>query len=292
MKLFLPLLASVTVCIRGVGIRLFQERVQRNGRELQVFQILYTFLCGLLFLAFSGLRFPQSEKGLLLAAAFAVCLSGCTIGLTQSLLCGPMSLSGVISSCSVVMPILFGCLVYEETLSGLHLVGIGCLLATFAVTGLGTEEGRKEITPRWLFMVMLNFLGGGFGAIILAIYNKLPEPGTNNGFMVLSFFGAAVLLTVFTLLNWRGLDRKQETVHITGEFAGYIAIAALGCFGTNMLIIYLSGVMPASLLHPLYNGAGGLLMTLVSCILFRERMTAKKAVILLLGLCTVVLLNL
>jgi len=68
--------------------------------------------------------------------------------------------------------------------------------------------------------------------------------------------------------------------------------AAAGCFGTNLLIIYLSGVMPASLLHPIYNGASGILITLISCLAFRERMSRKKAMVLLLGICAVIFLNL
>ena len=291
MKLLLPLLASVTVCIRSIGIRLFQEKVQKTLRDLQVFQTLYTLFCGVVFLLLSGFRFPKTGAGLGLAAAFALCLTSCTIGLSQGLLCGPMSLTSVISSCSVVMPILFGWLVYRETLGILHLLGIACLLGTFVLTGIGSGEDKKEITPKWVCMVMMNFLGGGFGAIILSLYNKLPEQGSNNGFMSLSFFGASVLLAAFTWFSHRK-DRHGEKVRLTKRFFGFVSLAALGCFGTNLLIIHLSGIMPASLLHPLYNGASGLLMTLISCLLFRERMSWKKAAILLLGICTVVFLNL
>lgn len=275
MKLLLPLLASVTVCVRSIGIRLFQEKVQKTLRDLQIFQSLYTLFCGVVFLLLSGFRFPQTGAGLCLSAAFAVCLTSCTIGLSQGLLCGPMSLTSVISSCSVVMPILFGCLVYRETLGALHLLGIVCLLGTFILTGIGSGEDKKEITPKWVCMVMMNFLGGGFGAIILALYNKLPEQGSNNGFMSLSFFGASVLLAAFTWFVHRK-EQKPEKVRLTKSFLGFVSLAALGCFGTNLLIIHLSGIMPASLLHPLYNGASGLMMTLISCLLFRERMSWKS----------------
>jgi len=292
MLVFLPVLAGVTSCISSGGIRLFEEKVQKHQRDLQAFQSLYVLLCGVVFLLLSGLRFPTTPQGLLLTVAFAACLAVSTIGTATSYLCGPMSLASVINSCSVVLPILFGCLVYGEKLTAMHLIGMAFLLATFILTGTGSGEGKKEITLKWALMVMLAFLGNGFGAVILAVYAKLPETGSDNGFMAISFFISAVLLFAYFCVTGRGEGRTKEPVHLTLPFLETAGLSALGCFGTNVLIIYLSGVMPASLLHPIYNGSGAILVTLVSCLFFRERMDRKKALILLLGVCSVVFLNL
>ena len=288
MNLLLMLLASVTASLGNVSIRLFQERVQKTRHDLRVFQVMYMLLCGMVFLLLSGFRFPGTAKGLLLTAAFGGCLVASTIGVAQSYLCGPMSLSSVIVSCSVVLPVAFGCLVYSERLDVVHWIGIGCLLTAFILTGTGSGEAKKEITLRWLLWVMLSFLGSGFGAIVLAAYSKLPETGSNNGFMAISFFVASALLALDTFSRRKG----GETVCLTFPFFGLSALSALGCFGTNLLIIYLSGVVPASLLHPIYNGASGVMVTMISCLAFRERMTVKKAIILFLGICTIVFLNL
>lgn len=292
MFLFLPVLAGVTACVSSIGIRLFEEKVQKHQRDLQAFQSLYLLLCGLVFLVLSGFRFPVTARGLLLTVAFAVCLSVSTIGTTASYLCGPMSLSCVISSCSVVLPILFGCLVYKESLTVLHLIGIAFLLATFILTGFGSGEGKKEITLKWALMVLLSFLGNGFGAVVLAVYARLPETGSNSGFMAISFFLSALLMFLYLCVTGRGAGRIKEPVQLSIPFFWTAGLSALGCFGTNLLIIYLSGVMPASLLHPVYNSASGILVSLVSWLLFRERMNRKKVLILLLGICAVVALNL
>ncbi len=284
----LPLLASLTASLGNVSIRLFQEKVQKNRRDLQVFQALYTFLSSLVFLFVSGFRFPGTTAGLLLTVAFAGCLLASTIGLAQSYLCGPMSLSGVIISCSVVMPVAFGCLAYGEVLTLTRLLGIGFLLAAFIVTGAGSGEGKKEITFRWILWVMVSFLGSGFGAIVLAVYSRLPETGTNNGFMAISFFVEACMLSLGVLFA----RRPGEKARVTAPFFGLAGLSALGCFGTNLLVIYLSGIMPASLLHPVYNGAAATVVTIVSCLAFRERMSRKKLAIILLGICAIVFLNL
>ena len=292
MLVFLPVLAGVTSCISSIGIRLFEEKVQKHQRDLQAFQTVYLLMCGVVFLALSGFRFPTTTAGLLLTIAFALCLSVSTIGTTQSYLCGPMSLAGVINSCSVVLPILFGCLVYNETLTAMHIIGILFLLATFVLTGVGSGEGEQEITLKWVLMVMMSFLGNGFGAVVLAVYAKLPETSSDSGFMSIGFLISALLLFVYFCCTGRGEGRSKEPVRLSMPFFWTSGLSALGCFGTNVLIIYLSGVMPASLLHPIYNGASGVLVTMVSCLFFRERMDRKKVLILLLGICAVVFLNL
>jgi len=292
MNLLLSFCAAITSSFSSTGIRLFEEKVQKNSRDLQAYQALYVALSGVVFLLLSGFRFPQSAAGWLLTVAFGAALAVSSIGTAESYLCGPMSLSSVIISCNVVMPVLFGCLFFHEHLSLPHVIGIGFLLMTFVLTGMGSGSGKREISLKWIFMVLCGFLGNGFGAIVLAVYSRLPENGSNNGFMAVSFFLGAAMLLLYMLFKGRNGGREREPVHVTGLFVLFALWAAAGCFGTNLLIIYLSGVMPASLLHPIYNGASGILITLISCLAFRERMSRKKAMVLLLGICAVIFLNL
>lgn len=80
------------------------------------------------------------------------------IGNCGCFLYGPMSLSSVIKSCSVLLPIGYGCLVYQETMTLHHLLGIACLILLFILTGLGNREGKKEISPRWFLTMPMSFL--------------------------------------------------------------------------------------------------------------------------------------
>lgn len=50
--------------------------------------------------------------------------------------------------------------------------------------------------------------------------------------------------------------------------------------------------MDTTVLYPLYNGLNVVLLTVVSCLAFRERMTRKKLMILFVGICAIVLMNL
>ena len=50
MNLLLPLVAGATACLGNISIRLFEEKVQKSRRDLQVFQALYNLLSGLVFL--------------------------------------------------------------------------------------------------------------------------------------------------------------------------------------------------------------------------------------------------
>lgn len=292
MNLLLSFLAAVTASINSIAIRLFEEKVQKNHRDLLAYQIAYIFLGGMVFFLFSGFSFPATTQGRLLTIVFGAALTMSSIGMAESYLCGPMSLSSVIISCNVVLPVLFGCLVFREVLSAFHLIGMALLLAMFILSGTGSNEAKREISLKWILMVMLAFLGEGLGAITLAAYGRLPETGDNKGFMAISFFAATVMLLVNMLISGRKGRKQQHPVHISVPFVLLAVWAAVGCFVTNLLVIYLAGVMPSSVLYPVYSGSVGILVTLISCVCFRERMSGKKAVMILLGIGAVVFLNL
>ena len=292
MHLLLSFVAAVTAAVNSIGIRLFQEKVQKNRRDLQAYQTLYIFLSSVVFLLISGFRFPVTTEGRLLTIGFGLALALSTIGMAESFLCGPMSLSSVIISCNVLMPIVYGCLVYRESIGIFHLLGIMFLLATFVLTGIGAKEGKRGISLKWILLVLTAFFGNGLGAIIETIYSRLPEANNNNGFMSISFFLGSLMLLGYVTFSGRNGRKKQEPVCVTLPFVGLAVWAALGCFVTNMLLLYLCGEMPASLLYPVYNGVNGVLVTVFSCVFFREKMDRKKLLMILLGICAVVFLNL
>ena len=50
--------------------------------------------------------------------------------------------------------------------------------------------------------------------------------------------------------------------------------------------------MPASVLYPMVNGGIGVIVAIVSCTIFREKLTVPKVLAILTGLGAIVLLNL
>lgn len=290
MELALIMLTSCFATLGSASVRLFEERVQKSHRDLMAFMTSYVFLGGVVFLLTSRMELPASGTGWLLAVIYGVCYSMANIGNCESFLCGPMSLTSVITSCSVLIPIVFGCAAYGEVMTLPHLLGIGFLIGMFVLTGVGSGGGEREISPRWLLTVLLSFVGSGVCAVITVVYSRMAEGTGRNGFLAMGFFCSAAILLVYALCA--GPKDTRQPLRLTWGFAGTSCLTALGSFVSNGLMLCLSATMDTTVLYPLYNGLNVVLLTVVSCLAFRERMTGKKLMILLVGICAIVLMNL
>lgn len=292
MNFLLLVLSGAIASLSGLSIRSFQIYVQKHPLQMPFYQVLSMGIGSIVYLVLSGFALPASPASWGLALGFSLCLGASSIGYAEAMQNGPFSLTNIINSCNVLIPILVGCIVFREKLLVPHMIGIALLLSTFILSGTGNRGEKREIRPIWYFQILLSFLGNGFGAVILSAFNKLPEPCSSDSFMAVGFFFGALLILLYVLL---GRSRKSDKVFLlqpSWRLAGLLSVSALCVFGCNSLMIRLAAVYPSAMLFPVYNGISSVLSCLASCLLLRESMDRKKFITLLLGIGAVVLLNL
>lgn len=292
MNFLLMLLASVFSAVSSASIRGFQTKLNATSRQLQFFQFVYILLDSLIFFSAAGFVLPANPIIWLWAVGFALCMFTSSIGTVQSYRYGPMSLSSIIISCNVLMPILAGCLLYQEKLSIIHMFGIAFLLATVILSSIGPKGEKQEFHPIWFLYVLMAFLGNGFGAVILSSFGKIYQGAGNQSFMAAAFFLSALLLFLYYLFGGIRHREKAEPIRPLPLFLVITAICAITCYAVNALLLFLAGRMSAALLYPIYTGVSSVLICLTSWLVFRERMTKKKLLNITLGLIAVILLNL
>ena len=290
MNLLLVILCGAVACCSNTGIRLFQTKLQKTPRQLQLYQALYMLLAAVSYLLITGFSMPKSVYGWLLSAGFALCLGMSSIGTAESMLCGPMSLSGVIISCNVVLPIAVGWIFFREPVSAVHIIGCALLLGVFLLSGGDAKSEKKEVSPRWYLMVLLAFIANGFGAVAVSMYAKVS--GDDNGLLGISFLLAALMLFGYVLWGRKQASLDVKTLLKRPLFYILVAVSALAVFGVNRILLFLNGRLPASVLYPVYNGVTSVLLCMVSWAVFREPMNKKKILTIVLGIGAVILLNL
>lgn len=292
MNFILLLFSGALASISGLSIRSFQLYIQKHPLQMQLYQVLSMGIGAIIYFVLSGFKLPSAPETWLLTLYFGVCLATSSIGYAEAMHNGPFSLTGIINSCNVLIPILVGCIFFREQLRLPHIVGIVLLLCTFILPSLGTKGEGKGIRPIWYFLILLSFLGNGFGAVILSAFNKLPNPGSSDSFMAVGFLLGSLLLLVYVLVRKATRPSSVIRLPLSGLLVGLLAASALCVFGCNSLLIRLAAVYPSSMLFPIYNGVSSVLSCLASCLFFQESIDRKKFITILLGIGAVVLLNL
>ena len=114
MNFLLAILSASAHSVNSISLRLYQTNFQKSVADLRLFQGLAMLLAAVCYWGLNRFSLQLETAGLLLALCYGLdlVLTGITVSICY--LCGPMSLTSVISNACVVLPIAVGCIFYQE----------------------------------------------------------------------------------------------------------------------------------------------------------------------------------
>lgn len=207
---------------------------------------------------------------------------------------GPLSYTAFFFSASMLIPSAAGLLFWDEPFT--WTVGVGILLflaAFYLITVFGGERGRKG-SLRWLVLCALTWMFNGGLSVVMNLQQRALAaaeiPAQSTQMMLVSFAAASVLaLAAWGVLS-RGHGREDGTLARKSFLP--IALVGLGTGLGNVLVAYLTGVVPSSYLFPFVQGGTMVLVSLYSALALREKINSFGKLGILLGVTAIVVINL
>ena len=221
-----------------------------------------TLICGLIGGVFfvAGLVCMQSsirENGAAMTAAFAKL--GLVVTLGVSILC------------------------FGERPGPMQLAGLALVFAALALIHGGAD--RQAAGGSFLLLLLVLLTGGG-GDAMSKVFEQLGGEGEGTLYFFWLFLTAGVLAAVLALRETRLTGQKL----LPGELAAGVLVGLPNYFSSWLLLLALER-MPALVVYPAASTGTILLVTLLSALLFRERISRREAAGLALILVALVLLN-
>ena len=291
MSVFLALLSAGAHSVNQMGVRLYQTRLQRSLTDFRLFQAIVGLVAAFSYFLLAGCSLPLDLYGLLLAVGYGIGFVLTAVSVTECYICGPMSLTSVISNACVVMPIAVGCIWYDEVMSSFQIIGCVLLGLTFILSALKPKGAKTETALRWYPLVFLGFFCNGLCGVLINIYGRVAPASAQNAFLAVGYFVTALIY--FAMMP--RLHRKHGPVDrsvFRPLILVVILMASMGSFIGNGLLMSLNTALPASVLYPLVNGGIGVLVSILSCVFFKEKMTWIRFVAIVVGIASIVALNL
>ena len=200
----------------------------------------------------------------------------------RALAIGPMALSSIIASFSLVIPFLFGIIFWSEAVTVFKIVGIVLLLCSIALI-----NGKKEsgFSVKWLVYVIIVLFSNGICSVIQKTH-QMYYPGLYQT----EFIFFANVLAILVWFAFANANAKAPGLHAP-------KITALGLLGgvfnclANYTVLYLSAGENASVLFPIVSIANIMAVWALGAILFKERTRPLQTVGLIVGIVSVVLLK-
>lgn len=184
---------------------------------------------------------------------------------------GPMHITLLITTSSMIIPTMSG-VFFGESFS-IPKLCVVFVLIFFIYLSLEKKEDSKT-NKRWLLFCSLAFIFQGSIGVLQKIHQSSPHKEETGAFLFVAFLCSLIYSHV------RAKKSFQE-LNFTKKHLVFALVCGICTFGMNFLNLRLSGLLPSQLFFPVVNGSAIVLSSLVSVLLFKERLTKKQ----IIGLC-------
>ena len=237
-----------------------------------------------------------STFSLVFGILFGVVTFLANIMLLSAFSLGPWSYTYVMICLSMLMPAFSGALFWGDKIGILQYVGT-LLMIVCIILSVDKKADDKKANIKWLLCTVAAFLMSGSIGIMQKVHQTSQYKNELNGFLIVSFFAGAVLSLVSALIS--KIKEKQGTEKKEGikSWKEIVALAVIfvligvSTAANHKLNLYLSGVLPSAVFFPAVNGGPLVLASLTAFIFFKERLSKKQWIGLLIGTAAVFLLT-
>ncbi|MBO5223814.1 MAG: EamA family transporter [Clostridia bacterium] len=282
MAVFLFCLVLVFTVAQSVSTKLYHK----SGESSIVFNAIKALFSFVPLLVFSLFGFSFHTPTLLLGSLYGALMCVSMTSGYLALKSGPMALTSMLVSFSIVIPLTYG-LCVGEVLNVFKIVGLCALVVAMVVVNLNKQNKESKVSyAKWLLFVSLTFVSNGVMSVIQKIHQTQFPSQFVTEFMTVGMFVGAVFFCVIALIKIKPKRVLQSKGKIFGVVAGICSVVANFC--TTALV----GMENASALFPAITAGTLVLNLILGLIIFREKLKLNHYIAVVFGVCAVVFLKL
>ena len=207
----------------------------------------------------------------------------------KALCLGPMALTSMLVSFSIVIPLIWSVSVGNETVSALKAIALVFLFVSMITVNADKfKHGTKTPAnyPKWIAFVLLTFATNGVCSVLQKEYSNAYPSGKNGEFMVSAMLLCAVVYVIALIVKTPISEYKK----VKGKW--YAVLSGVTNSIANFLTLALAGLENATVLFPVISAGTILASLLCGRFVFKEKLRINHYVALLFGTAAVVLLKL
>ena len=184
----------------------------------------------------------------------------------------------------MLIPAAYGVFILKDSLSPVAYVGITCLAVSLFL--INTKSEKIKFSVKWIVFLLISFIGNGMCSTVQKMQQLKFDGAYKNEFMIIALAIDAVIFAVFLLCT-----QKNLKFHLKNSIK-YAAVSGFANGLANLLVMLLTALLPSAILYPSISGGSVVIMFFVSIFVYREQLTKQQQAGYLIGVLSVVLLNL
>lgn len=256
----------------------------------KMFNIIYGMTVAIATLLYNRIRLSPDAFTLLIGAVNGFALFFYNYSAIHAAQSGPYTLQSMMSSFgNIIIPLAVSLTVWNDRLSILSWLGVGCMLLAFLLYNANGLGDKRVYSNKYIWFLPV-FLMNGIYSTINAAHARIEGGGHHNDFIIITFLTAATISAANLLISRDNETRRA--FHMPARalvFALTSSICAAAAI--NMLMLTLHFV-PSSILYPIESGGILILSAILSRLILKERLTLLQIVGIGVAVLGLVLTNL
>lgn len=274
--IFLNLFANTIQSINS------KEYTKRKNTSSIYFALISSIFSLIYFLIISKFNFIF-DKSTIVYSFF------CGIGIIGSVVCcnmatrlGSLALTNLIQTFSLAIPTLFGIFFLKEPMGEFTVVGLILLVICLILTNIKNE--KYSVTGKWLFWMSISFFSNGLFATVQKYHQFKTGGQFGNELMIFALSFTVIALLIIVLV----FDKKdiKTSLKSTCFPVGHGVMNGIA----NMSLLLLAPIASASLVYPLLTSSSLIILSLISIIFYKEKLSKRQIIGIILGIISAVLL--
>lgn len=288
MTVFLTVVLAFAMFLQGIGFKLYARKCNvTNEALMNSFNFLLSFVIVAIYLVFAVETLSVSS--LLYGIPYGVFFVAMVFFYNKAMSCGKISFSNFTLGMAMLIPIVVGGLFLGESISPLQIGGVVLFLIASYFVCFGQGKDDKQMNKKAVIYSVLAFLSSGAMAVFIKVISGIDSSVDQVQMLASAMLTGFVLMTV--------LFACQKGFVKIGEYLSYrwfwwaLLIVVISTAVGNIMYVRLVVLVPGAIFFPVASGLPMLLGAAVSP-LFKEKLSAKTIVGIILGIAAIVLLNL
>jgi len=200
---------------------------------------------------------------------------------------GTVVLAQIFSTAGLIVPCLAGRFLFDEKISYVQFGGLIVLMFASSLMVTHNRDVKGRAGYKLYLALVLLLISNGTIMLSQKMFGLYVVDGNIYVFSFLTFSIASLLMTPLFIL----FGKNTAVNTLPEKLWFYAIILAASVLSINVLITTLSKEIPAIILFPLFNGMGLILTSLMSSIVFKEKLTVISVLGLLAGVAGLVMVN-
>ncbi len=189
----------------------------------------------------------------------------------------------------VLIPLIGSAVWLGESVRFNHIIGLTVLIGAVYIMCSYNNSIKQKMTVSSFILLLLCGISSGLNDFSQKLFINLSNGGSIAVFNVYTYLVSAIILSVcYFIFSARSADKTPVPIR---PIAVYVAVMSVCLFACSYFKTLAAGFLSSAELYPLAQSGALILSTVMSAVLFHEKLTAKCIIGIFLSFAALIVIN-